>query len=228
MSEKYFNVRSIISIILAIVGLVWLINTIWRNMKLNRVKSWPKANATVVLSSVIPSNHIAGTAPLNPQTITIANNNLTYTPNVVYSYTVNGKEYKSEKVLYIGNPSYNARDIVNLMTQLRQGATVPVYYNPENPTEAFVFNVKPSYTGIIGGIILLLLAAFIGREQYFTNDTGTGNDLFSTKKTYLETPNLSETDVPVYRTNQASRYTSMPAVQRTSYTVQKTSGDRYY
>lgn len=161
--KQYLTIPNIIGIILGIIGLIWLIHGLWRNMKINNISKWPKANATVLSSLAEPANSQAGSRYISPQDIVVSkdNNNAQYIPRVTYQYRVNGKDYISSNVVYSGQSSYNAFDTKTILADMSPNSVIQIYYNPSNPSEAYIYNGKTSYTSIIMGVILLLLAAYI-------------------------------------------------------------------
>ena len=179
MNNYNFDVYNIIAAILAIVGLIWLIYTLWINLKIGRIRSWPKTNAVIINSIIEPANNAAGNIYLDPTNIIAANNNARYMPRVFYKYTVNGKEYQSNNLVYAGSRSYTATEVKVMLDGLSPGSTVPVFYDSNQPSEAYIYNGKSSYTGIISGIILLLLAGYI--MYYRNSNTSLGRGTSKTK-----------------------------------------------
>lgn len=166
------TIGNIVAIILAIVGLVWLVHNIWRNYKINNINHWPKTNATIITSLAEPVGQ---------------GSNNQFVPKVVYSYTANGRTYISDNVVYSGSRSYNAVDTRKIMSQLTPNSSVPVYYNPKDPKESYIYNGNKTYSGIVIGIILLLIAAYLGyyhnKDKITTTITKKQRDGTTTKTT---------------------------------------------
>lgn len=59
-----------------------------------------------------------------------------YTPFIEYEYTVNGIGCKSDVLGFVDQASPYSADISRILEKYPLGKSVPVYYNPENPTEA--------------------------------------------------------------------------------------------
>ncbi len=53
---SFWTLDNIIVLILAIVGLIWLINGLWKNWKIRNIRSWPKADATIISSVAQPAD----------------------------------------------------------------------------------------------------------------------------------------------------------------------------
>ena len=159
-----------IAIILGIIGLIWLIRTLWGNIKINKIRSWPKATANVVNVFAETVNSGSGSMLIDPNTISIANNTTKFIPRVLYEYTIRGKGYQSNNVVYDGPRDFNAVDTKMILGQITPGENIHVYYNPHKPSESYIYNGRSKYTGIIGGIILLLIAGYLIYQKYY--DTG--------------------------------------------------------
>ena len=165
--SNHFTINNIIAIIIGIVGLIWLIHGLWRNWKINNIRSWPKTNAVVLNAVAEPANASAGTTYMDPRYIVATtNNNAQYIPIIVYRYSVNGKDYQSNNVVYSGAHSYNALDIKTIMGQIYPGSVIPVYYNPNNNSESYIYNGTINYLGVVIGIILLIIAGYILYYNY--------------------------------------------------------------
>lgn len=194
--NKYFTLNNIVALILGIIGLIWLIYGIWRNSKIGKINSWPKTNATII-GAVAQSTSDKNTL-VDPAHISIANNSAKYIPKVTYQYHVGNMIYKSNSLVYSGAHSYNAQDTVAIMSKLVPGTVVPIYYNPDNLGESYIYNNITSYTNIIIGLILLLLAGYLAyRHNWSKQRTVTTT---TTRKTMDEvSPNFTEYDRSVSR-----------------------------
>jgi hypothetical protein len=197
---EYLTVHNIIVIILGIIGLIWLIYGIYRNCRINSIRGWPKANAIVLNSLIRPANNSGGMY-LDPQYIMPMNNHMHYVPMIVYRYRVNNMDYQSNNVVYSGPKSFNPIDTKLIMGNITPGSIIPVYYNPHNPNESYIYNGIPSYIGIILGIILLLIAGYIGYRHNIN-----GGLSFLTKK-WSKKPDitLTTTEGPSYQSRSFYR-----------------------
>jgi len=88
-----------------------------------KVQSWPGASGMVLTSSVQSRR---------------TGRSVSIFPVVVYQYEVNGKTYQSQTIR-AGEQFMNVRVIGQAQAtaaRYQAGATVTVYYNPENPAES--------------------------------------------------------------------------------------------
>lgn len=185
------TVNNIVALILGIVGIVWIFYGIWRNLKINRISSWPKTNALVLNSVAEPANSEAGNTYVEPRyIIATTDDQARYIPKVTYKYTVNKTEYQSNNVVYAGEKSYSAIDIKTMLGLITPGSTIPVYYNPGDPSESYIYNGLHSYTGIIIGAVLLALSGFL---SYFGSaikkSKSNNSDVASPSLTEIENSN---------------------------------------
>ncbi|XWV24655.1 hypothetical protein QJ856_gp1129 [Tupanvirus deep ocean] len=214
----YMTVSNIVAIILGIIGLIWLIYGLWRNWKINKISTWPKTNAFVLNSVAEPANNAAGNTYVDPRyIIATTDNKAQYIPKVTYRYRVGNREYQSNHVVYSGSRSYNAVDIKTLLGQVHAGATIPIFYNPNNPNESYIYNGTSSYTGVIIGLVLLLIAGYLGYYHNYKNKTITTTDVpvtgtrtSITRNNDLASPNLTDIDATTRR-NTVTRNTRVVA-----------------
>lgn len=85
--------------------------------------NWPTTQALIVHSQ-IKSTSVSGEVEYQ------------HSADIAYRYTVNGKEYASNKIIvgdYSSNSSSRAKKIIR---RYRKGSYVEAYYNPEKPSEA--------------------------------------------------------------------------------------------
>lgn len=61
----------------------------------------------------------------------------TYEPDIEYVYTVNGENYKSDK-LFIVDFQSDINTVEKVIKEFEEGKRITVYYNPFNPTEAIL------------------------------------------------------------------------------------------
>ena len=210
----HMTVNNIVAIVLGIIGLIWLIHGLWRNWKINKISTWPKTNAVVLNAVAEPANSNAGNIYVDPSTIiATTNDNAQYIPRVVYRYRVDNRDYQSTNVVYAGAKSYNALDIKTLLGQVYPGATIPIYYNPNNHDESYIYNGNKSWSSVIIGLALLLIAAYLAHRNYKNKTVTT-----TTKTTKITNASPSLTDID---TNIA-RQTTVPVA--TSRSITKTTG----
>lgn len=156
------NWNIIVAIILAIIGIVWIIATIVTNGKLNSATGWYLTNATITNSVAQPVIQATDYTSVQASQIQLNNTTSSYIPRIVYTYTINGKNYQSNQVFYGVEQILNSSQIIPFMDKYRVGTTIPIYYNPANPQQAYIIlSAHASYWGIILGIILILIAIWL-------------------------------------------------------------------
>ncbi len=81
-----------------------------------------------------------------------------YWPVVSYVYTVNGRQYASDRLSLGMGVGYGSAGLVERMvSKYTPGSMVQVYYNPENPAEA-TLETRARGSGLLWVIVLILLA----------------------------------------------------------------------
>jgi uncharacterized membrane protein len=162
-TKVVFTIKNIVAVILLIIGLVIAIMGSWRKWKINNISKWPKTDATIVGFLLEPENTSAGRDLIRPNQIDLTiDNDAEYNPQVVYTYRVRGVQYRSTNFMYNMMDSLSALEAKQLTTGLTQGATVPVFYNPNNPSEAYIYNGTSSWWYVVIGIVLVLIAGAMG------------------------------------------------------------------
>lgn len=113
-------------------------------------RSWPTTMGRV-LSSKVSQN----------------NNDVKYgvTPEVTYTYEVDGKKHKSESILRGGISSRGRKYSEEVVARYPKGAEVTVYYNPQNPSEAclerYSLAKAPEWKWLAAGALTLPLVAVL-------------------------------------------------------------------
>jgi Protein of unknown function (DUF3592) len=81
----------------------------------------------------------------------------------IYSYTVDGKEYLSDRVSYPSPPSKTQPEVDAYNAKFPDGSPLTVYYDPKNPSQASLLNevdtrllVLPICVFIFAGFISLI------------------------------------------------------------------------
>ena len=194
----HLTVNNIIALIFGIIGLIWLIYGIWRNWKINRASNWPTMHATIVSSYVEPVNSCVGSRHIDPTNIIPSiTDTVQYVPKITFKYEISGTEYQSDKIIYYGMQYFNASSVKTLMNKLTPGSSIMIHYNPNNYSDAYIYNGTISYVGIIAGIILLLIAGYLGYYHYSTmSSKGIGS--------LKECPNLTEIETKI-KQNEGGR-----------------------
>ncbi|WP_336358477.1 DUF3592 domain-containing protein [Haloarcula sp. CGMCC 1.6347] len=82
-----------------------------------------------------------------------------YRPNVTYTYRVDGQAYTGRDIAFGSDIDTNRRDrAVQVLSNYDTGASVPVYYNPDSPGDAYLvqrFDFFPAGVLIAFGLLLL-------------------------------------------------------------------------
>lgn len=109
-------------IIFAVAGIaIFLINQ--HNKKGNAAAStWPETTGTIITSEVDREYGDDSDA--------------TYSAGIVYTYEVNGKTYKGNRIAYASNAYSSAAQAQIVCDRFPVGAKVPVYYDPAKPNKA--------------------------------------------------------------------------------------------
>lgn len=195
MFEGKSQLNIIIAVILAILGIILIIQNIVQNQRLVSLGNWFLTNGIVINAVAQPATAPAGHVPtVSVNVYQIPDSTARYIPRIVYKYTVNGKEYQSNQLFYGGEPELSSSEIAPFMDKFRVGSAIPVYYNPSDPQQSYVILSKyRNYWGIVFGIILILLAFWVLNSDRI-KITSQGIDITS------ETPSLTEMG-PTVRTN---------------------------
>lgn len=202
--KDYMTVGGIIAIILLIIGIILLINNLWVNWKINKINSWPKTNATVLTSFAKPAFGNRDNVFIDPnQIVVVTGNGDKYVPHVEYVYHANGQEFASKKVVYGGSRSYDGQTTKDMLSNMTPGSTISVFYNPSNPSESYIYVGDHKYWNSIIGIILIIIALFLGAKTKKKSEiqTMSGQTVAMNR---VGTPNLS--DKRMYRTKKSGYY----------------------
>lgn len=171
MLVEYITIHNIIAIIIGIVGLSMIIYGAWRNSHINKACRWPSVQATVEWTSLETTNFLGSRRPVDLTTnnqgvnslmLISTNDQNMYAPKIIYQYTVNGNTYHSDNIMYHDTKIFGITNTKRMLANLNQGKKIIIHYNPLNPAESYIYNGNISYYGIIGGIILLLIASYMG------------------------------------------------------------------
>lgn len=77
-------------------------------------------------------------------------------PRVVYTYSVDGKDYTSERISFASG--YRAKEVDAVLSRYSAGQTVPVHYQPERPSEAVL---EPGSGPHVTAQIRILVICFV-------------------------------------------------------------------
>jgi hypothetical protein len=155
------TVLSVIGMIIGIIGLIWLIVSIW-NMATFSESKFGTTTGFVINAVVKPLNSAAGKVYLNPSDVPlVGNSDARYAPEVIYAYRVGDNNYKSTNFMYGGKNSFTAAEIRALMANVYVNSQVNVRYELKHPEKAYLHIGKPSYNNIWYSIGLLIIGALL-------------------------------------------------------------------
>ena len=128
--------------------------------KAQRSLSWPEVEGAISHSAVLQQM----------QQTSSSNNAATYKADVTYRYKVQGRDYYSERITLADFSSSTGR-AQGIVDRYPDGATVTVYYNPVDPSDAVLERGGTTGIGVlylIGGIfaaagLLFLVGSLTGR-----------------------------------------------------------------
>jgi len=81
--------------------------------------------------------------------------------HVEYAYTVAGQTFTGSRVQPVERPISPESELGRALLALSPGDSIPVYVNPNDPTQA-VLRRDVSWRGVVNGFVLLVLAAAVG------------------------------------------------------------------
>lgn len=104
---------------------IWMIRRSGR--KAHASEHWPTTSGRILTSEV--SSHRSLNSSGTHTTI--------YEPKIVYEYVVNGQRYQSEQINFSMVAGMSGSGYAStLVGKYPEGSIVPVFYNPDNPSEA--------------------------------------------------------------------------------------------
>lgn len=220
---KHVTVNNIVAIILAVIGLIWFIHSVWRNCKINRISTWPKAQAIVLNAVVEPINANAGNLYIDPKTIIPSTDKFAqYIPIIIYKYDIGNQTYQSDSIMYSGSRTYNAFDTKILMGTMTAGSPITVFYNPNYPRESYIYNGFKNYLGIVVGLIFICVAIYLLYKEHINIGQGEETGMMKVE----ETPSLTEYGTET-KSNVSSKKMSTSIKNPTAKTSAKTIGFRF-
>lgn len=136
--------------ILVAVGLVWA--GLRGQRRAQSIKNWPTTTGRI-LSATSQMRRRSGRNGYAPY------------PDIMYEYTVGGRQYISNRVsvgMEMGGSLYTPR----VLARYPVGATVQVYYNPENPSDSALEASAPGNRMLI--FIAILIIVILACTMSFT------------------------------------------------------------
>jgi hypothetical protein len=111
--------------------------------------NWPAVPATVVSSEVKATERVGEKKRVYT----------TYSANIAFRFTLNGKEFNSNMVMVDQPPKTFATDAQALVQKYPAGSSAMAHYNPQNPTEAVLETgvARSTYVAFVFGLVVAAL-----------------------------------------------------------------------
>ena len=124
-------------------------------------RSWPEVRCEVISSSV--GSHTS-------------KNSTTYSVDIDYRYTVDGREYRSDQFGILNGSSSGRQGKADAVAKYPRGSQAVCYVNPKDPTEA-ILDRSPSLLWLIGlipGLFFIVgVSGLLGSLRSFFKSSGT-------------------------------------------------------
>lgn len=114
-------------------------------------KTWPTTTGKITSSRIDEFMGRAKTATGSRRTI--------YTPQIKFSYTVDGKQYHGDRIGNGDYQSYTEYSPNRLIKRYPAQSEVTIYYNPADPTDALL---QPTAAGNLIGLIVGTIISLFG------------------------------------------------------------------
>jgi len=90
-----------------------------------------------------------------------------YTPRVTYRYSLNGKLYTSDRFSFLQTQYSNRFDAEEVLKDFPEGKMIPVYVNPEKPTQVVIFRTlgKQTYVGLLPLLFVVIGLFFLFQSE---------------------------------------------------------------
>jgi hypothetical protein len=111
--------------------------------------NWPSVPAKIVSSEVKATQREAEKKRVYT----------TYSADIAFQYTVNGKEFTSNLAMIDQPPKTFSTDAQTLVQKYPPGSTVMAHYNPQNPNQAILEMgvARSTYVAFVVGVVLAAL-----------------------------------------------------------------------
>ena len=118
------------------------------------IDTWTRARATVV-SAEVESDTARNTSSTGPSMVTV------YRPAVTYRYTIEGREYSSDRYTVMDPQRRDMGEVREIVESYAAGKEVTAYVNPEDPSEAVLSREDkgPSIGLLVGGWAAAVIGA---------------------------------------------------------------------
>lgn len=142
--RKFATITVLICWIIAGIAGCFVIIDTFKKAKI--CKSWPTTEGTIISSAIKSEHSIIGRGGNN------------YYPEVHYKYSVNNREFSSDRVVF-GSLTSCTKNVVERMTnKYFPQRKVRVYYNPQNPGEAVL---EPRYSFSMPDMFMWMMAGLV-------------------------------------------------------------------
>ena len=128
----------------SLAGLGLMLTAAFDLRKANRAKTWPTAQGRILSSRLAEVSDSDG---------------IIYKAAVLYEYRVNGMDYRSDVWQVRAGSSSFTRAATKVVERYPAGATVTVYFNPEDPSDAMLEPGKVSWSLLFGGVMFASVGA---------------------------------------------------------------------
>ncbi len=130
-----------------LIGLATLLGGLYQRSRLRKGESWPQVAGTIKKAEVIHDDGPDSNG---------------YFVSILYDYSVGGEVHQGSKIGYHQRAYLRKKGAQEVADRYAPGTTVPVFYNPEKPSDAVLVREYPdSVTLIVCGAGLLGLSAVI-------------------------------------------------------------------
>jgi len=140
----------VFSIIMMFIGISGIVLAVREWIHLGQVKFWPEAGGSVMKSEAEGTTGNTN-GPGYKSTI--------YAPKILFRFTVDGKEYTSDKITWGGESRSNIKSLIDKkLEEYPVGKNISVHYNPKDPADCIVqedFSFEMAIP-LIGGIVFIL------------------------------------------------------------------------
>ena len=90
-----------------------------------------------------------------------------YIPRVTYTYNVSGKQYRNDDIMYHGPDSYTDVEVDTYLGRLERDSPVVVYYDPDDPSDSYLYTGEVDWWPMwVAGILVLIALAVGGHAIY--------------------------------------------------------------
>lgn len=151
-----------IIIVLGTIGLIILLVELYSIYKIYQIEKWPiKNEGAAIVNTVIENSTVS-----NNISLIIASQSYDtkyYRARTSFTYEVDGQIYLSNRLTYNEGWDENPSFVELQKNLLRPGARVDVRINPNDPSEAYLFNFPyTSFNSLSSGLVLSIIGVLAG------------------------------------------------------------------